>query len=282
MENTNKKDYELDNKIKLSKSDLNKSWLTWISFGQICYNYERMMGLGFAHSMSPIFKKLYKNNPDKIADGLTRHLTFYNTENTWGSIILGIVASLEESKANGEKITDETISSMKTALMGPIAGIGDSITQALVKVILLGIAIDFALKGNPIGAIIFILGMSLYALITSKIMFNSGYKLGRKSVTNLLREGSLSKITESLGVIGMIVLGALVAGNMSLKTPLVFKVGEVVSEVQPMLDSILPNLLNITAFGFVYYLLQKRKISPNKIIVIIFMLAFVLKLTRLM
>ena len=268
--------------VKLSKSDLTKSWLTWISFGQICYNYERMMGLGFAHSMSPLFKKLYKNDKEKLADGLTRHLTFYNTENTWGSVILGIVASLEEEKANGENITNETISSMKTALMGPIAGIGDSITQALVKVILLGIAIDFALKGNPTGAVIFILGMSLYALIVSRIMFNSGYKLGKNSVVQLLREGSLSKITESLGVVGMMVLGALVSGNMNLKTPLTFKVGEVVSEVQPMLDSILPNLLNLVAFGFVYHLLQKRKISANKIILIIFALAFVLKFTGIM
>ncbi len=38
----------------LPKMSLLKSWFTWICFGQICYNYERMMGLGFAHSMIPV------------------------------------------------------------------------------------------------------------------------------------------------------------------------------------------------------------------------------------
>lgn len=262
---------------KLERKSLLKSWFTWICFGQICYNYERMMGLGFTHAMIPVLEKLYGNDNEKLSESLSRHMAFYNTENTWGSIILGIVISLEESKANGEEIDGDVISGVKTALMGPIAGIGDSITQALVKVILLAIAIDFALKGSAVGVIIFVLGFSLYALIVSYLMFNSGYKLGQKSVVSLLRGGAIKSITESLGAVGMIVLGALVASNIKITTPLTFQLGEVVTEVQPMLDMILPNILNLALFLVIYRLLSKGK-KPNTVILIVFGAAIVFSL----
>lgn len=265
----------------VSKKILNKTWFQWICFGQICYNYERMMGLGFTHAMSYTLEELYKDNKEELSNALSRHLTFYNTENTWGSIILGIVASLEEEKANGKSVDADGISGLKTALMGPMAGIGDSITQALVKVILLALAVDFALQGNPIGVIIFVLGFSAYALIVSKFMFNAGYRLGRNSVVQLLQGEKVKSVTKSLGAIGMMVLGALVANNLNLTTPLNFKIGEVVTQVQPMLDSIFPKLLNVVAFLLVYWLLKKGK-KTNTIILIIFAAAIVLSLFKLM
>ena len=51
------------------------------------------MGLGFCHSMIPILKKLYPDDKEKRAEGMSRHLTYYNTENTWGCLIPGIVAA---------------------------------------------------------------------------------------------------------------------------------------------------------------------------------------------
>lgn len=262
---------------KLDKSTLNKTWFTWICFGQICYNYERMMGLGFTHAMTHVFKKLYGNNKEKIADGLTRHMTFYNTENTWGSMIAGIVASLEEKRAQGQDVDEEGISGIKTALMGPIAGIGDSITQALVKVILLAIAVDFALQGNAIGVIIFVVGFSLYALLVSRWMFFSGYKVGQSSVVNLLKGDRIKNVTSALGAVGMMVLGALVANNLRVTTRLKFQIGQSITEVQPMLDTILPKFLNVVAFMLVYWLL-KRKMKANTIILVIFGAAIVLSL----
>ncbi len=269
----------MSNTVKktLSKTTLTKTWFSWICFGQICYNYERMMGLGFTHSMSHVFQELYSDDKEALADGLTRHLSFYNTENTWGSIIAGITASLEESKANGEDVDVDGISGLKTALMGPMAGIGDSVTQALVKVILLAIAVDFALQGNPIGVIIFVLAFSAYALIVSRLMFNTGYKLGKNSVVQLLQGSRVKTVTQSLGAVGMMVLGALVASNLNIVTPLSFQIGEVVTEIQPMLDSILPKFLNIVAFFSVYWTLKKG-FKTNTIIILIFAAATVLSL----
>ena len=119
----------MSEKKLLTKKDLTKTWFTWICWGQICYNWERLMGLGFCHTMTTAIEKLYGDDEELKKEALVRHMAYYNTENTWGAMIPGIVCSLEESRANGENIDTETISNLKTALMGPLAGIGDTVTQ---------------------------------------------------------------------------------------------------------------------------------------------------------
>nr|WP_297282660.1 PTS system mannose/fructose/sorbose family transporter subunit IID [uncultured Agathobaculum sp.] len=100
------------------------------------------------------------------------------TENNWGAMILGATCALEEEHAMGHDVTPDMIDSMKNALMGPLAGIGDSVTQSIVKVILLGISINLATEGNVIGPVLYIVGFTAYALIVSYCSFFSGYRMG--------------------------------------------------------------------------------------------------------
>ncbi|NLC41422.1 MAG: PTS system mannose/fructose/sorbose family transporter subunit IID, partial [Erysipelothrix sp.] len=116
-----------------------------------------------------------------------------------------------------------------------------------------------------------------YALIVSRLMFNTGYKLGKNSVVQLLQGSRVKTVTQSLGAVGMMVLGALVASNLNIVTPLSFQIGEVVTQIQPMLDSILPKFLNIVAFFSVYWTLKKG-FKTNTIIILIFAAATVLSL----
>lgn len=261
----------------ISKKALNKAWILWASFGQICYNYERMMGLGFTHSLNPIMEELYPDDLEKRGEAMSRNMAFYNTENTWGASIAGVVASMEEEKAAHPGTSGELISSIKTALMGPIAGIGDSITQALVKVVLLAIALSFSLEGNPIGVILFVLLFSAYALIVSHSVYFAGYRVGKKSIIDMLRGGRLQSVSEALSVVGMMVLGALVSNNMSVSSPLTFTIGQVTTELQPIFDAILPKLLNVATFALVY-LMVKKGMKATTIILIIFAAAIVLSL----
>lgn len=262
-ENTVKKGVSLD------KRTLRKSWWNWTCWGQICYNYERMMGLGFCHSMIPILKKLYPNNKEKLAEGMTRHLTYYNTENTWGCLIPGIVAAMEEERANGADVEDETISNIKTALMGPLAGIGDAITQGIVKVLLLSICIELALKGNPLGPVLYVVVFSAYALIVGYLCYMSGYKMGRNAVVKILSGGLIKEITEGCGALGMMVLGGLVATKIGVVTPIAFSIGESVTTLQSQLDLIMPALLPMALFLGVYALLRKG-VTPMKVMLFIF------------
>ena len=60
--------------------------------------------------------------------------------------------------------------------MGPLAGIGDTVTQSLVKTVLLGIACDLALNGNILGPILFVVLMSVYTLGFRHFVYFTGYK----------------------------------------------------------------------------------------------------------
>ncbi|MCB6543821.1 PTS system mannose/fructose/sorbose family transporter subunit IID, partial [Desulfovibrio desulfuricans] len=67
---------------------------------------------------------------------MRRHTSMFNTNCDWGSIIHGITISLEEQRALGhDDISPEVIQSLKLGLMGPLAGIGDSVDQGIVATI---------------------------------------------------------------------------------------------------------------------------------------------------
>lgn len=272
----------VDTKKSLTRKDLLKSWFIWNSFSNSCYNYERLMGLAFCHSMVPILKRLYKNDKEKLAEGLTRHMGFFNTENSFGSMIGGIVASLEEEKANGAEIEPDAITNIKTALMGPLAGIGDAVTQSMIKVVLLGICIDMAIKGLALGPILFVLLFSAYAVGVSYFAYFSGYRLGKNAVTNLLSNNLVKVISEGFGAVGMMVLGGLVVSRIPITTPLaIVWANTKPTPMQPILDSILPGLLPLTLFLGVFFLLKKG-LSPTKMMIVLAAVAAVLSLLNVL
>ncbi|RRF99309.1 MAG: PTS system mannose/fructose/sorbose family transporter subunit IID [Coriobacteriaceae bacterium] len=268
-------DDALSGQKRLSKKTLRKSWFIWQSWGQICYNYERMMGLGFCHCMIPVLKELYGDDKEAISAGLKRHLAYFNTENTRGSIIPGITAAMEEERANGADIDDDMENNLKTALMGPMAGIGDSVTQGLVKVILLSAAIGLSSQGSALGPILLIVLFSIYALGVGYLCFNAGYKFGKNAVTKLLGGGLVKQLTEGLGAMGMMVLGCLVATVIPITCPLTFELATGTIEIQSILDTILPKLLPLVAFLVTYHFIKKGT-KPTTVIIAMFIIAIIL------
>src|SRR5690554_211629 len=110
---------------KLTKKDLVKVWFLWTTFLHGLHNWERMQGVGVAHSMVPVIKRLYRTK-DEIASALKRHLQFFNTNTTTGTMAAGVMCAMEEQRANGMPITDEMINNVKVSMMGPLAGLGDT------------------------------------------------------------------------------------------------------------------------------------------------------------
>ena len=249
--------------IRLTKKDLLKSFAIWELTSEMCLNYERLMALGFCHAMTPILKRLYPKKED-LAAGLTRHMEFFNTENQWGAIIPGIVISLEEERANGAPITDEMISSIKTGLMGPIAGIGDTITQGLVKTILLAIGLDMATKGSVMGPLFFFITYTAYILGSGYFTFFQGYKFGRNAFAKITNPSLLRKLTDCMSIVGLTVAGSLVASTLYITTPFVLQFGDTAVAFQDLFDEILPGLLGVITTGIVYACVR-RNVSIVKI-----------------
>ncbi len=259
----------------LKRSDLLRTWLRWICWAQRCYNYERLMGLGFCQAISAVIEKLFPEKEERAA-ALSRHMRFFNTENNWGAMILGATVALEEERAMGHSVTTDVIDSMKNALMGPLAGIGDSITQSIVKVILLGISIELATQGNVLGPVLYLLGFTVYALAVSYITFFSGYRMGRGAATKLLASSSTKSLTDALKIVSMIVIGALAAGNIKVNTIVAGTFGGSEVVLQNVLDSICPKLLPLGVLALVIYLLKKKRKSSVFILITLFVIGFAL------
>lgn len=118
-----------DDKSLLTKGDLIKSWLIWENFPQTCYNYERMMGQAVAHVFTPIVKKVYNGEPEKKKEMMKREIEFFNVHIEFGAVIIGMIIAMEEQKAKGKDIPGDFITSLKTSMMGPLSGVGDTIYQ---------------------------------------------------------------------------------------------------------------------------------------------------------
>ena len=134
----------VDKKNLLTSKEVNRAWLLWLFNNQACYNYERMMGIGFLHAMTPAFRKLYKDNKDLRIEAMQRHTSFFNCEPCLGSSIVGLVLAMEEQKALGAELDNDAITSIKTGLMGPLSGIGDTLIQGVILPLLIAFAVDFA------------------------------------------------------------------------------------------------------------------------------------------
>jgi len=254
----------------VTRGDMLGSWWRWLVFSHSCYNYERLQGLGFAHSMTPIISRLYKTKQDTAA-ALQRHLVFFNTEPNVGAVVHGVTVAMEEQRACGEaQITDEAINSVKTGLMGPLAGIGDSITQGLITPILLALGISLAQEGNFAGPILYVLMESAAIIGISYFTWMQGYRWGKTAVERLLKADLLKPLMEGATVLGLTVVGALAATQVSLSTKLTLTVGPQIVRLQTdVLDKVLKGLLPFSLTMLVWWLLGKKR-SPVSIIVVIF------------
>ena len=252
----------------LTKSDITKSWWLWWLSVEVSNSFERLQSLAVCISMIPILRKLYKKG-DEFNAALKRHLQFFNTESTWGAITLGIAVSMEEQRAMGQDIPGEAITGIKTGLMGPFAGIGDTINWATLLPILLGFFIPVAKSGSWIAGVAPIF---IFAGITCFVGYNTyhfGYKLGAKSATQLLKSGWINRLILGASILGLFMMGGLAASYVNVSTPLTINTGSTVFKVQDVLDKILPGLLPLLTVTGVYFLIDKIKRNYSLAVLII-------------
>lgn len=266
----------LQGEKKLQKKDLIKHWILGYS-SETCYNYERLQALGTTNAMVPIVRRLYDKKEDQVRE-LKKYMVFFNTEPSWmGTVIHGVAASMEEQRANGADIDSEDINAVRTGLMGPLAGIGDTVSQGIAYPILAGICCSLALAGNLAGPIIFEIAYKVIMLTMGYTMYMLGYRQGKSAILKIIGTGTLNKITEIFSIVGLMVVGNMAATRVTIETPIAFTVGEVAINFQEILNSLLPGALPLLATMLVWWLLNK-KINPTYIIAIIFVVGFIASL----
>ena len=227
------------------------------------FNFERMQAMGFCYTLMPAIRKVYRGDKAAEAAALKRHLEFYNTQPWVSSVVFGVTAAMEEQKAKGEEISEETITSVKVGLMGPLAGVGDPIFWGTARPVLAALGASLALNGSIVGPLLFFIGINVLRVLTRWYGLKFGYERGTEMVTEV-GGGQLKKVTQMAAIMGLFVMGALVSKWTTIKFPAVVSTVKnddgIVTDttVQSILDQLLPGLAALGLTFLCMWLLNKK------------------------
>jgi mannose/fructose/N-acetylgalactosamine-specific phosphotransferase system component IID len=261
----------------LTKRDLNKSFWRMIFGLQISWNYERMQALGFCWAMQPVLRRIYPDNRE-YAEGLQRHLTFFNTSPIIGApLILGSAVAMEEARAKS------SAEGIKVGLMGPMAGVGDSLTFALYNSIIFTIGANWALQGKMLGFWFVCVMVLVPYFLVRRWQFFFAYRQG-KNLASEIAGGALERLSEAATILGLIVLGGFIPSIVKIWTTWTYdqtitvqgKSVEQKVPVQTQLDAVVPFLLPVALTGLIYFLFKKYHLHPLWAIAIVFALGLIL------
>jgi len=257
---------------KVTKKDL-KTIFRRSFFHEASYNAERQQALGFAFTLTPLIKKLYQDDEDAYIEACQRHTEFFNLTVQITNFVVGIVVALEEKNANSEgKNMGSTISAVKSALMGPLAAIGDTFFWGCFRIVAASVGASLCLQGNPLGVVMFILMFNIPHLLVRWYGLLFGYKLGENFMSFIGEGGMLQKLTEAAYIVGLTVIGAMTASYVGLSCGISFSIGESVIVVQEILDEIFPCILPMGITLLLAWFMRKKNTKPTLLIFLMIVL----------
>jgi fructoselysine and glucoselysine-specific PTS system IID component len=240
---------------KLTKRDVRN--LFWRSMTlEANFNFETWQNTGFAFTIIPVLKRLYTTRKS-MAAALKRHLQLFNTSPYGSTLIFGITAAMEEQNSQDKGFDEESISTVKLGLMGPLAGVFDSLFWGTFKVIAAGVGTSLAIKGNILGPLLFILIFNVPHLLLRYNLTFIGYNAGTKFLQNLAKNNVMDRLTKGASILGLMVVGAMPATLISITTPLSIGAKSGVS-VQNILDQLVPAIIPLGLTFLVYYFVKKN------------------------
>lgn len=244
---------------KLTKRDL---WCIFLNQFSIrsCNNFERQQASGYVQSMLPVIRKCYSDK-EQQKKAMERHMELFLTHDMGASVCIGVSAAMEEQIAQSSDISEDSVNAIKTAMMGPIAGLGDSLIQGTARPILAGLGASFALQGSIIGSIFFFLCMMSISLSIRWFGIFQGYSQGVKLVINMQKSGIIAKVTELAGIAAYMISGAFVAIIVTARTPISFTAGKTTITLQETLDNLMPGVIGLIYTGLMYYFISRKNIS---------------------
>lgn len=185
-------------------------------------------------------------------------------------LIVGADIGMEEKA--GMKDPDAFIG-LKTGLMGPLAGVGDTLFLAICRTIIFSISSYMALSGSMMGlSIPIIAGI---ALLFVRYWFTGlGYKSGARLATEFADQ--MKRLTNAASILGLTVVGALIPSVITYVLDLKYSMGKVTLNVQDTLNQIMPGLIPLAVVMLSYWLLNKKWMSSTKLIFVLIALGMVL------
>lgn len=261
--------------IPAPKAIRNKVLWRWILTSSVSSNYEKMQALAYCYAMLPFLRHIHKGDADGLNEAVRNHLQFFNTNPWVAPYVLGVNIGTEEIGKNTAK---QAVAGMKTGLMGPLAGLGDSLFVVIPWTIFGAIAANMALQQSFIGILLWIL-ISVILKVLSFPLFAAGYQSGTRLVSTL--ETKMKIVSGCVSVLGLMVVGALIPSVIKVNVALSFHQGNVTMQGQQILDQIMPGIIPAALVFTVYFLLHKN-VKPVYTIFIIMTLSVILHVSGIL
>jgi mannose/fructose/N-acetylgalactosamine-specific phosphotransferase system component IID len=253
----------------MSEKAIKKTAWRLITSFQACENYEREQAYDYLYCMLPTLEETYKDDPEELKKRLKAHNEFFNCNPVFTGPILGITSAMEENK-----VDEKTIQSLKVGLMGPLAGIGDTLVFTIYISILFSLGASFAQQGSIVGPLM-VIPLTFIPLFLCRYFGTTiAYKKGMESIEKIT--AALDKVTTIAQEFGLVIIGAMSVLLVTAKTSISFSVGDTTIALQDKLDALLPGLLSVLFVFVSYKLLTRAKWSPVKVLFFLLGVGFVL------
>lgn len=237
-------------------------------------------GLGFLWSIMPVINHFYKNDPEGRKEAMVRHTTWFNATLHLNDFIVGLVCSMEKKNSEDKSFDTSSITAVKASLMGPLSGIGDSFFWGILRVVAAGIGISLASAGSPLGAIVFLLLYNIPAMIIQYYSLYGGYTVGTNFIERLYESGGMKILTKVSSLLGLMMMGSMTASNVKFKTILqvTVKGSKEVMKMQTYLDQLFIGIVPLAVTLFAFWLLYKKHVNINWVMLGIMLLGIILVL----
>lgn len=232
---------------------------------------------GFCYSMMPFIDSFYKDKPEEKKAALVRSMSYFNTTIPCSTFIMGLTASMEKKNSEQEDFDANSINAVKSSLMGPLAGIGDSIFWGVLRVIAAGIAVGLGMSGNILAPVVFLLLFNVPSTLIRYYGTFLGYRLGSEYIQKMYESGLMSILTKCASIVGLVMVGGMTAGMVTFQSKYELMMeGSSILNLQSMLDQIFVGIVPLGLTLLCYYLLKKKNISVTMLIIGVILLGILL------
>jgi len=110
--------------VKLARRDLVRIFFRSFMI-QGLWTVQRAQNLGYIYSLWPVFRRFHPKREDR-ARAVHAHAGYFSTHPYTAGVLLGVVAGLEEDRAEGRGPSMENILDARSAMSGPLAALGET------------------------------------------------------------------------------------------------------------------------------------------------------------
>lgn len=221
-------------------------------FLQNGYNYGNYEGLSYSFVLFPALRRLFPAEKD-----LKRELKDSMSYCSVNPNFLPILTSLHLTSLNCGLSGGDT-RDIRTAMMGPLAGIGDSLVQFCIAPVFSTLGASLAEQGSMAGPVIFLLGINSLLLALKLSNEALGFRLGNSLAGRM--QGYLAPLSLAARRVGCAVIASLAVSSVDIRASVSLSgQGKELFSLQDFLDTLFPGALPVFYTAMLFYLLRKKK-----------------------